>query len=325
MSRINEFGPRHVSVASIAMGVGFCLLFAVPDAAEGQLSSDIPGITSASIPSIGGSQRRIDFQVSYYPDPVDETRDRGATVRLGYGRSFRVLNNLEAGLQFSFADVGYLHPADRLEGEEAVDRFWAGHLLYGLELGMKYRPISFMNPEGEGIEAAVFFTVRPGTETGMSVIREGDSTWAGGLFRNPDDEEGPEPRPLYTVPPARTMGVSLGYRSRRLAVDGSIVLESGNERENPAMVSHSGFSPRLGARYRLTPGFAGGFTFWSTGSAPWQGEGVFPGMERGGGGSFGVVLTFGAEEGAGTDLILSRGSGNTGEPVRLFIRGRRSL
>jgi hypothetical protein len=289
-----------------------------------QLYSEIPGITSSSVPYAGRTQSRTDFEMVYHRGVALPTGEWGAQARLAYGRSYRVFSNLELGLDLTFFDAAYMsRDATQIEGESATDRaLIAGHAGYGVRFGGKYRIISSLTPWREGFEAAVFYTVQPQTRTGISLVRDGTDVWTGGLFRSPPEDE-QESRELFHVPAASAAGIALGYRTRRVTVDAVLSTESSRPALNPAMSEYAGVYPRIGASYRVTGSLAIGAAYWGNGSPPWYAQGRIPGIEPRAQ-PFAIVVSRGSERGAGTDFVIAPPTGGQ-SPLRLFIRGRSSF
>jgi hypothetical protein len=313
-------GDEMIRSLGRAIGVlGITAALAQPSTALAQLYSEIPGLTSASVPYVGRSQSRIDFDLLYHRTVTLPGGEWGAEARLAYGRSTRIFANGELGFDFSLANGAYLKRSAADQG--GSEAFLGGHAVYGFRVAGKYRLLSTMTPWREGVEIAAFSIFQPGMRTGISIIKDGDETWSGGLFRSPNDEQ--SQFDVFHVPSSWTAGLALGYRSTRLALDAELAYESTQTADNPVMAAYDGLYPRVGIMYRLTPGFAAGAAYWGGGSPPWSGQGSLPGVERMTD-TFGAVLTLGGREGAGTDLVFASSLRRGDAPIRLFIRARTS-
>lgn len=312
------------------------LVVVLPARGEAQFSSDFPGVPRAAITQHGSSQGRFEMDISGMRSVhgVDgETAEEAAvdslaaSVRIGFGRSWRVASNWELGYDVSLAE-GRMNwtslrdePLDEgqevhsEENDEETNTVLATSIAYGLRLGVKLRPFAYVDPDGYGISAAVGFAIQPGFAPVITHTRLTDTTFTGGLIGS----DGPE-APIEAYVSTQLMA-GLSYRSSRAEADAAVVLESakdGAQLVSPTPV-YDGTSIRLGARYRLTRSFAFGAVFWGSGAPPWRDQ-VALATSPSQGQPFALLFSFGALLEKRTDLMVFSPEGNFTESISLHVR-----
>lgn len=314
------------------------LVLALPSRGEAQFSSDFPGVPRAAITQTGSSQGRFDMDISgmrFVHEADGETADEtavdslAASVRIGFGRSWRVASNWELGFDVSLAEgrmnrlslreepleEGPGVPSN--ENDKETTTVLATSIAYGLRLGAKLRPFAYVDPDGYGISAAVGFAIQPGLAPVITHTRLEDTTFTGGLIGSDGTET-----PIQAFVSTQFMA-GLSYRSGRAEADAAVVLESakdGAQLVSPMPV-YDGTSIRLGARYRLTRSFAFGAVFWGSGAPPWRDQ-VTLGTSLSQDQPFALLLSFGALLEKRTDLMISSPKGNFTESISLHVRVR---
>lgn len=298
---------------------------------EAQFSSDIPGVPRASVPFLGGNQGRTEFDFLYFAESSRAEDDWAAQARIGYGRSFRIASNFEFGFDFNLASGHYSKlDEDAIGATPYEDTYQAtsllqGAFLYGLRFGLKYQPIAFVSPEGYGFSAAVGASYQPSLSPGFSLERAGDSTWTG-YPGSEKRETNPWPFPASVTAKQDQLiqfAVMASYRSRRIVADAALASTSRSGNGDFPADDFSGFSPKLGLMFRLTPGLALGGAVWGSGASPWQDQIVLPWLVNDSP-SYALVVGFGNRSEVGTDLIVMSPSGSLSESSRLYIRVRTS-
>lgn len=293
-----------------------------------QFSSDVPGIPRASIPFRGSHQNRTNWTFTGFKVPGGSGDTVGGGLRFGFGRSYRVQTRFEVGFDLTLLDgMAVKPPTDDTNIVGAGGTYIRAEALYGIRIGAKFRPFSALDPDGYGWEAAVGAAIQPGLRPLYGVERYADSTRTGGQFTSKDADLGLYGAdPLARLHTATTLAGMVSYRSRRLLFDGGLMVEKASDPaagDQPSpTVAYDKLSPRLGGMFRLTPSFALGGAFWGKGSPAWSDE-VWIGMpgelkqEQ-----FGLLLSFGSQPEAGTDLMISSPTGKFGQSLRLLIRTR---
>ena len=328
MNPRTEVLPVHANKTDSRGSRAFALLASLSLAAllwpvglNGQLTSVLPGIPSAGLPDLGNSQSRITLGSQFARETPQEGTSWLAGTRVAWGRSFRIIENLEAGFSFTWFDVTYQRLADPLA--ESLGASWTmdAHGLFGVRLGAKYRLFSHVDLEGRGWQAAIHGRFQPALGTAASVRVVGDSTTVRTLGREEDEPLPPALEPWTDVPQQSEFGVVVDYSSTRVFATLGMNWESAEEETNGVIESHTGLTPLAGASYRLTPGFSLGFSFWGVGSPPWAGESRVRDIDRNSA-SAGLVLTFGEPSGNGSDLMISTPFGSAGQSVRIHYRTR---
>jgi hypothetical protein len=303
---------RRVLLAALA-------LFAAAGPVAGQWSFDIPGVPRAGIVRQGAAQGRFELEGSW-AKPGGESADTMLIAgRMGLGWSWRIASAFEFGFDFSLANVRHLRglepsasqPAGTVDASNSL-RATAG---YGLRFGLKFRPVSFVDLDGNGIEAAIGVGYQPQLDPLVHYEAIGDSSFTAGAVGSVD---GPE---VAKVHGATLFMAAVSYRSPRILGDFALVSESVSSEGNSFLPTYSGLSPRFGVRYRLTNGFGLGATFWGKGSPPWRDR---PAMELIGESSsdVGLVFSFGATPEKSTDIMVSSPTGSLGESVTVYISVR---
>jgi hypothetical protein len=307
-------------------------LMALPEPIEAQFSSDIPGVPRASVPFRGSHQNRTEWTFAGYRIPTaPELGDTMAFgMRISYGRSYRVRTMFEVGFDFTIADGLYERPPqDSVAlGDAAGTSYMRASALYGLRVGAKWRPISALDPDGYGWEAAVGGAVQPSLRPVIGAERYADSTRVGGQFSGDDQGSGLlSGDPFGSIHMATFVAGMASYRSKRVLLDAALVGEAVQKSDedqgmDSPLVRFDGVSPRLGAVYRLNPSIAIGASFWGKGAPPWRDQiavGV-PGASKEE--QYGFILSLGSRPESGTDIMISTPTGAWRESVRLYVRGR---
>jgi hypothetical protein len=322
-----------VKVGAIAVTTVLGLLI-LAEPAESQFSSDIPGVARASVPFRGGHQNRTEWTFAGYRIPT--TTEVGDTtafgLRLSYGRSYRVFTSFELGFDFTITDGFYQRPPEdaSVPGGEPGSSYMRASGIHGLRIGGKWRPVSALDPDGYGWEAAIGAAIQPSLRPLIGAERYADSTRIGGQFHNADDDAPGGLRgadPFGRMNTASMISAMASYRARRLLVDAALVGEAvlkGDEEEEglSPLLNFGGLSPRLGAMFRVTPGMAVGGSYWGKGAPPWRDQSVVgvPGASKEE--QYGLILTLGSRPESGVDMMLSSPNGEWAQSLRLYIRGR---
>jgi hypothetical protein len=315
----------------LALGLSL-LIEAEPLAA--QFSSDIPGVPRASVPFRGGHQNRTEWTFAGYRIPTDaEVGDTTAFgMRLSYGRSYRVRTSFELGFDITITDGLFQMSPDDPGAVSGPDNrnYMRAAGMYGLRIGGKWRPVSALDTDGYGWEAAVGAAIQPSLKPLIGAERYADSTRIGGQF-HPVDEDAPAgglrgADPFGSIHTTSFLMGMASYRSQRILVDAALVAEAVQDDDEAEglspLVKFGGVSPRLGAMYRITPGTAIGVSYWGKGAPPWRDQiavGVPGGTKEE---HYGFILSRGSRPESGIDLMVSTPNGEWGQSVRLYIRGR---
>lgn len=297
---------------------------------EAQFSSDIPGVPRAAVPFSGGHQNRTEWTFAGYriPTGADAGDTTALGMRLSYGRSYRLFTRFELGFDVTLVDGLYVRsPVDTLPGGAVTGSYPRGVTLYGLRIGGKFRPFAALDPDGYGFQTAIGAAIQPGLKPVFGVERFADSTRTGGqLAKETEDTDGLTGRdPFASSRTATFLSGMASYRSRRILADAALVVEAvadPDEEGFSPLVNYDGLSPRLGLVVRLTPGLALGGSYWGKGAPPWRDQisvGL-PGAAKEE--SYGVIVSFGSRPESGTDIMLSSPTGDWGQSLRLYIRGR---
>lgn len=316
---------------NVALAFLIIATFGFPGFLAGQFSSDIPGVPRASVPFYGGNQGRTEMDFLYFQNSSQPQEKWVGQARLGYGRSIRIGSKMEFGFAFSFANAVFTQLDEETpESEGFADTYNAtntlqGAFLYGLRFGLKYQPISFVSPEGHGVTAAIGASYQPSLSPGFTVERAGDSLWTG--YPGSEAEYGGATPFRTSLNTSQDQLIQIAgmasYRSRRIIADGSLVSTSRSEGDGFPISRFSGMSVRLGGMFRLTPGFALGGAYWSSGASPWQDQIRSPSLDDGDP-SYAFVVGFGQRPEVGTDMIVMSPSGSFSESVRVYFRFRTS-
>ncbi|MEX0893235.1 MAG: hypothetical protein WEB88_13800 [Gemmatimonadota bacterium] len=312
-----------VIVAVVAAGT-----LTVP--AEAQFSSDIPGVPRASVPFRGNHQNRTEWTFAGYkiPGAADVGDTTALGVRVTFGRSYRIRNVFELGFDISIID-GLLErpPEDTLPGAPpGPGSYIRGSGFYGLRIGGKWRPFSALDLDGYGWEGAIGAGVQPSLRPLIGAESYDDSTRFGGQFSGEAEPGLRGSDPFGRIHMATFLSGMASYRSQRILADVALVAEAvreSDEADGPSpLVKFDGVSPRGGVMYRLTPSLALGASYWGNGAPPWRDQisvGV-PGAAKGE--HYGFIMTLGSRPESGTDFMVSTPTGDWGQSVRLYIRGR---
>jgi hypothetical protein len=300
-----------------------------------QFSSDFPGVPRASISIRGSTQSRTAFTLSGYKisdgSPTGDTLAGG--LRFAFGQSYRIQDALEMGFDFTLLDGLAVVPptgaGTSTAAQSTNNRYLRGLTGYALRLGAKFRPISALDPDGNGFELAFGGAFQPQLRPLYGMEAQGDSSRAGGQF---SPAQSTTPSAVFKQNPfarldASTMLAGMGsFRSHRLLADVAIVGETGpvaSATADPSpLTRYSGVSARVGGVFRLTPGIAVGGSYWGNGSPPWSDQLRFatPGKVKSE--QYGFLLQLGSTPESGWDLMLTSPTGKFAESARLYIRHR---
>jgi hypothetical protein len=291
--------------------------------AAAQFSSEFPGVPRAAVPFAGAKQNRGEFDLLYFNVPAGTGRDSMAFgLRIGLGRSWRIRSRFELGFDFSLIEG--MHVRERRDSSmaESFANYTRAVLGYGLKVGFKFTPINAVSPEGYGYHAGVGVSFQPSLESLFGALLQSDSIITGGVFVE-NDANGND-NILNAIPQSIQVAAMGSYRTRRIALDGALILANTDEPANPntfPVQRYSGLSLRLGAKYRLTRSIAPALLFWGSGAPPWSDRILAhsPGEQKS---QWGAALSFGSQPEAGTDLMVMSPTGSLGKSVRLYIRVR---
>jgi hypothetical protein len=304
--------------------------------ASAQFASDFPGVPRASISISGSTQSRLAWAFSGYKIPTTTGTSGDSLaggIRLGIGQSFRVQSGFEIGFDFTLAD-GLLvqSPSSAATGTTTAttgtnNTYLRGLAGYALRIGAKLRPISSLDPDGNGYELAIGGAFQPQLKALYGAEKLGDSSRVGGQFNS----DAVKPSTVFRNNPftslsASTIIAAMGsYRSKRLMGDLAIVSETVPDREasaEPSPISTvSGVSIKAGGAFRLTQGIAVGATYWGNGSPPWFDQIQFaPGKAKAE--KYGFLIQLGGDPESGLDIMYTTPTGKYQESGRLYIRSR---
>jgi hypothetical protein len=313
--------------------LGCAALISWPGDGEAQFSSRIPGIPQAALPSHGRQESRFGLDLTGYRLQGAEGDSLIGTAGVFYGRTLRIGPRVEIGFDLSLADAILVRPPGAQDGapsaSEAPETYLRGTFAYGLTVGAKGRIISFVSPEGHGIELAIGAGARPALHPLFVLEVEGDSTRRGGLFggdgKDDADMDPPGRAPLAgRLHFATQFLIAGGFRSDRLTADVALLVEGAEEAADSPVTAYSGLAPKVGVLYRLTPGFSFGGAWWSGGAPPWA-DRIQHRAVRSAGGNVGLVLGFGPRAEEGTQLVIGSPTGSVAEALRLYVRSRHSF
>lgn len=283
-----------------------------------QFSANVPGVPRASLPFHGGSQGRFEVDLTGFKFPGEPGDTLGGRLRLGFGQSWRIASSFEFGFDVTIAEGTVLRsPLDSAAVDPESLLNIDGSAAYGLRFGLKFRPLSYVDPNGYGFDVAVGVAYQPALEPGFIFQKMGDSTFAGGALGKDDDE-------LET--PTKIHGstqflLAVSYTTKRLTADVALLAETATLEGPSTLVVYDGTSARLGLKYRLTGGFALGVAYWGSGAPPWRDRlASSVGDIEMNAQQFGILLGFGSTPGKGTDLIISSPRGAFGKAINLYWR-----
>jgi hypothetical protein len=310
-SRLGRAGGWPVATA--------LLLSAMAAPAAAQLSSTIPGVPTAAVPTLSRSWGQASLDMALRWESTDPRIRRAGDGRIGITRSYRIGQNLELGVGFTAADASLvLWEPDETEERPAL---WDGSVGYDVSLGAKYRVLSLVDLDGHGLEAAVFATFSPAHEPAVRVRQRGEGEWqTGGLLLGGEGEEEAGALPLVRVPAASSAGIVASYRGSRLLAD--VALEHSREsdmEEAPWVRRWPGTSLQAGLMVRVGRALHVGGSYWGEGAPPWGNAPVREGFEEVGDASVALVFGSGERRGAGTRLMVSTPTGDFGGSVRIMI------
>jgi hypothetical protein len=309
---------RPVSMALV-------LAVLVPAPGMAQFSSDFPGVPRAGIAQHGPSQGRFEMDFTGMriagegatPWSADSS---SVSLRMGFGRSWRVASQLEVGYDVSLADGRLMYiasPSDSAADGAELDM--AAMVAYGLRVGVKYRPLAYLDPQGYGWSSAVGVALQPSLRPGVVYTQQGDSTTVQTIFGG-GEEDGDGGMAIHA---STLLYAGLSYRTPRIEMDVAFLTESADltsAATSPISI-YEGTSLRAAGRYRVTPSLAVGAAYWGSGAPPWRDQIAFGVREREPQ-SFGLLLTFGPHLEKGTDLMISSPTGDFTESISLHLRIR---
>ena len=296
--------------------IAMVLLLPTPCAA--QWSSDLPGVPRASIVRLGSAQGRFELDASRLraQGPAgDSTTFQG---RLGAGWSWRVASAFEFGFDVTLAEAQRSSvPTDAATDPRDNGSSFTTTGGYGLRFGLKFRPVSYVDPDGNGMAVAVGIGYQPKLDPLIRYQSRGDSSFSGGIL-------GGDQRDVGHVHAAKLFMAAFSYRSPRLTGDVAFVAESVDEGEGDGSLLrvYSGLSPRAGIRYRVGHGLGLGVSFWGKGAPPWR-DRLVAGISDGyGDDQVGLMISLGATPEKSTDFMISSPAGSFGRSVTIYIVAR---
>ncbi len=210
---------------------------AIPSAASAQFTSEIPGVPRAGVPWNGHAQGRVGIDLSGFR--IEEETGIHWVGRAGvdWGRSYRIGPNLEVGFDLGLAS-GLLDNYRPAEDQTDEGPITASEVVigYGVTVGAKLRPISYLSTAGHGFEAAIAASFRYGSEPVFAYEMVGDSSRTGGLFVGADSDStsGTEEDLLLESASAVGGGLILSYRTPRIMADVALMFESASGTERRA-------------------------------------------------------------------------------------------
>jgi len=297
--------------------------------AQAQFSSDFPGVPRASISITSSHQNRTSWALSGFRIPTSGTTGDtiGGGVRVGWGQSYRIATQFEAGFDLTLLDGSAVVPPSGKGTDTANKAYVRGLAGYGIRVGAKFRPISSLDPDGYGYEVSIGGGFQPKLKALYGVERRGDSLRMGGQFSGDQKPNAAfQQNPFASLSASTIVAAMASYRARRVRGDAALVSESVSSpatATDPSPIREvDGISLRAGGSFRILPSLAVGGSFWGSGSPPWWDEiqlGL-PGKRKNE--QFGFLLQFGSDPESGIDLMLTSPTGKFSESARLFIRAR---
>src|ERR1043166_2819479 len=140
---------------NVKLAIASIVIATTPLAA--QFSSDFPGVPRAGLSIRGGKQNRTEWTLggSKIPGISGGGDTLAFGIRLGFGRSYRIGNQLEWGFDYSFLDGALVKPPKSTDARGvATQHLYArGLVAYGIRLGAKLRGYSHLDPAGYGYSA----------------------------------------------------------------------------------------------------------------------------------------------------------------------------
>ncbi len=290
------------------------LLWVAAHPVSAQWSVDIPGVPRASLVRQGAHQGRFELEGSWLKPGAEAGDSAVIAGRMGVGWSWRIASAVEFGFDFTVAN------AQRISGIVAPDLPDGGNELrltggYGLRFGLKFRPISYVDLDGNGVEVALGVGYQPELEPVVRWETRGDSSVVAGLVGGSDLPEGPK------IHSSTLFMAAVSYRQPRIMGDLALVSESATESADPFLTVHSGVGLRAGIRYRLTHGFAVGASYWGSGAPPWRDRPTIA-LATEDTSQFGLLLSLGGTPEKSTDLMVSSPTGSFGKSVTVYVAVR---
>lgn len=295
------------------------------DEAAAQVSSEIPGVPSAGIPTLSRSRQEVTFEFGFAWGPPDPDTRRFGESRISMNRTFRVVRNLEVGAELTLID-GSVHVPEAGEGRGDRPTRIDGSAAYGFALGAKYRFLSLMDLDRRGVEVALLGSWRPTAEPAFRMELEGDNVRRFSGFLTSDDEEGDGVGHPREVPGGATIGLAGGFRHNRIQADLSVLRHTYRTVPSPWIPGESGTDLKAGFLVELRPSLSVGATYWGNGAPPWANAPIRSGITGESGSSVGLLIgRDGDRRGAGTRFLFTSPTDNFGESIRIMIHTFRSL
>jgi hypothetical protein len=294
-----------------------------PTPVAAQLSSQLPGVPTAGIPTLSRSRGEGSFEANLTWDHPNEAVARFSEIRMTGGRSYRVTDAIEVGASITFLDVSFLIPREDDFGNRDGTS-WDASTGYDLSIGAKYQLVSLVDPDGYGPQAAIFGSWRPSLEPAFRFRQFGDGEREySGLLAGEEDGDEIYPSPPQ-VPGSHALGAVVSYGSPQFLADLAIQVESVRDHEVNWVQSYSGVHLQAGVLARLRPSLAIGLSYWGSGGPPWRNTPIRDGMEERSNSSIGLVLSSDDPREGGTRFMITSPTGALGESVRIQIYRYRS-
>lgn len=301
---------RRLMIAAIG-----AVLLAAPQGLSAQWSTNAPGVPRAAIPRLGGIQKRFELDLSgsrVGTDPADSTRAR---ARIGAGWSWRIGSNVEFGFDMTMFEARWAEINFVQGNPAATDKVLAATVGYGLRFGLKARPLSFVDLDGNGFEAAVGVGYQPRLQPALIFEKIDDSTQIRGFAGSKDKRASEE------VHSSLMMMAAGAYKTPRISADLAVVSESADKTVASQLPVFSGLSIRAAARYKLTHGFGIGGAYWGSGAPPWR-DRTLQSVGRGERTRGGIILSWGSSPEGSTELMISTPTGSFKESISFYLSKR---
>lgn len=293
-----------------------CAFALLASPALAQFSTDLPGVPRGRAAFLSGGQGRFELDFAGYKLPATEGDSLAGSLRIGFGNSWRIGSNFELGYDLSLGELRVLKPANLVPDADAPPIGVNGTVLYGVRVGLKYQFFNVVDPDGYGISASVGGAFHPELEPVFLYSKEDTTTLTGGYAGDAPEEGG-----IDAVLSASTIFMgAVSYRMERFDADAALVMENLSEAEGVSPVrQYDGVSLALGARYRLTGGFAVGISYWGSGAPPWR-DRIKLDLREEDEAKFGFLLSFGSQLEEGTDIMISSPTGSFSESISIYLR-----
>ncbi len=309
---------RHAANHFLVLILVGLWIVASPRTARAQFTADLAGVPRAGVPFFSEHQTRTGLDLSAFRFARSGGRLTAARFGLDFGQSYRVHRSWELGYDLRLGEASLLKqpvaatpPAE----PDSTATSYRGAALYGLAIGAKFSPISYLSPQGDGFETAIGVSYRPSLQPGYAFQTRGDSLLHGGVLG------GSSSLPVGANLQSSFSVVAMGsYHSPRLLVDAALNLEKNirSTSVSGTVDTYSGLTPQIGALVYLASGFAVGGTWWGSGAPPWRDRlSAFLPEEKAQ--SFGIVLGFGRSSSGGSRLTISSPTGKISKSVGLYL------